>query len=325
MKLALSELNLACQRLSSPVKDIKDESIVGIRYLSFSSKNSLTDNDLLVISNLSFIYALFLEIDGILKPLKLTRLKGLPEKLSNILKYKGKTNELFTRMMINVALLSSDFDYKDEIELLDPVAGRGTTLFEASIYGFNAFGTEIEPKSVHEAQVFFKKFLQNERLKFKHEKRQVAGNKKTDATFMDEFLYAKNKEDFKDTSRVRRLGIVQGNSAMSDQFFKKNSKHLIVGDLPYGVQHGNKQGAQEKGITRSPEELVKNCLPAWSKTLKKGGVLVLAWNSFVVSKKRMLALFDSDEYENTQGEDFYSYEHMVDQSIKRDILVMKKL
>lgn len=43
-------------------------------------------------------------------------------------------------MMINVALLSSDFNYNDRIQLLDPIAGKGTTLFEGAVYGFDTYG-----------------------------------------------------------------------------------------------------------------------------------------------------------------------------------------
>ena len=53
--------------------------------------------------------------------------------------------------MINVALLSSDFYNTKDINLLDPVAGKGTTLFESLIAGYNIYGIEINPNVVHEA------------------------------------------------------------------------------------------------------------------------------------------------------------------------------
>ena len=92
-------------------------------------------------------------------PKKTAEVHYLDNKISSLLKYQGKTNELFTKMMINVGLLSSDYSYSNTINLLDPVAGKGTTLFEAAVYGFNAFGIEIEKNAVQDSKIFFKKLF----------------------------------------------------------------------------------------------------------------------------------------------------------------------
>jgi tRNA G10 N-methylase Trm11 len=142
-------------------------------------------------------------------------------------------------MMINVALLSSDFDYNNNTHMLDPVAGKGPTLFDGAVYGFDVFGIEIKPKSVHEACIFFKRFLEKERYKHSTSKRKLYGRSNESSSIMHEFEYSINKDDYKVTDTRKKLSIISGNSIHTSQYFKRNTFHIIVGDLPYGVTHGN--------------------------------------------------------------------------------------
>jgi SAM-dependent methyltransferase len=327
-KLALAELKLACLRLNTPCESCEIKDIEGIRYLTFSSKTELNENDLEIISRLSFVFALFSseEKNGeiVLKPIKKINYQYIDEKISTLLKYQGKTNELFTRMMLNVALLSSKFPIGGQIDMLDPVAGKGTTLFEGAIYGFNSFGIEIEQKHVHETALFFKKHLENERIKHLAESKQVYGAKRADAVFSNEICYARTKEEFKNKASQKTISFVAGDAKDASKYFKKNRFHLIVGDLPYGIVHGNKGAKKGKSITRNPSELVNDCLPAWYDVLKPGGCIVLAWNSFLVSQHKMAKLFASHNFKVCQHEAYGEFEHMVDKSIKRDIIVATK-
>ena len=328
-QLAVSELGIAGQRLSIPCDEVEVVEVAGVRYISLRIEDELNSDDIGILSRLSFTFAIFNQFgiyaeDGLV-PIPIERYEYLDGKISTIQKYAGKTNELFTKMMVNVALLASDFNYTDDICLLDPVAGRGTTLNEATVYGFNAFGIEIEQKSVHENQIFFKKYLQNERHKFLADKRMVYGKNKSEAIYMHEFEYANSKETFKNKEDRKRLGLVNGNSQDADKYFKKNSFHLIVGDLPYGIAHGNTGANKSSTGTRNPSELISSCLPAWKAVLKKGGTIVLAWNSFVASKQKLAAIFEEHGLQVMSGKTYDGFEHMVDKSIKRDIIVVKKL
>lgn len=327
-ELALAELTIACQRLDVACEEIMVEEIAQVRYLSFTTKEAITDHDLAILSRLSFVFAIFrMEQRGgqtCLIPISKVDYEYVDSKISSLMKYAGKTNELFTKMMINVGLLSSDFDYNHKIQLLDPVAGRGTTLFEGAIYGFDVTGIEIEPKSVHEATIFFKKYLEAERFKHTSGQRQVSGQKKSEAIYMQEFEYACTKEAFKSDQLRKKLGIVNGNSQDAASYFKKNNFHLIVGDLPYGIAHGNKGAAKSTSITRNPSELLSLCLPQWYQVLKKGGVVVVAWNSFVVSRQKLSEIFTENGFEVFTEAPYDGFEHLVDRSIKRDIVVARK-
>jgi hypothetical protein len=326
-KMALAELKLAARRFSVTCSDVECMEVAGIRYIAFKTDAPFCDDDWLIISRLSFVFAIFeLESsDGKINliPVQKTDYEYLDAKISSLLKYPGKTNELFTKMMVNVALLSSSFKESDDIRLLDPVAGKGTTLFEGAVYGFNVFGIELEPKSVHEARVFFKKYLEAERLKHKANTRQIAGASRKDATYMQEFEYALSKEAFNE-DKVKKLGLINGSATHASSFFKKESIHLIVGDLPYGIAHGNTREKKGGSVTRNPSGLLNECLPEWHKILMGGGAVVLAWNAFVVSRKVLEDLFIKHGYKVYSEEPYNEFEHQVDKSIKRDIIVAQK-
>lgn len=328
-KLALAELKIASQRLSTKCNEIKVVEIENIRYLSIETDIFLSEIDLQILSRLSFVFAIFkvdkLNGETCLIPIRKINYEYLDSKVSTLLKYQGKTNELFTRMMINVALLSSDFDFSEKIIMLDPVAGKGTTLFEGAVYGFNVYGIEIESKSVHETNIFFKKYLETERLKHNLTKKQIFGTGKSNNISLQEFEYACTKQEFKSQESLKKLGIVCGNSQDTFKYFKKEIFHLLVGDLPYGIVHGNKGDKKTKSITRNPTELLSDSLPEWRKVLKNGGVVLVAWNSFIASKQKLSEIFSANGFNVLSLSPYNEFEHMVDKSIKRDIVVAKKI
>jgi len=323
--MALAELQIACNTFSVDVKDVELKNIKGVDYLSFSTKELLSKSDLMILSRLSFFFSIYqakISEDKIcLIPVERIDYEYIDSKISNLLKYHGKTNEIFTKMMINIALLSSKFEKEDGIQLLDPVAGRGTTLYESLIYGFNSYGVEIDKNAVHESVIFMSKFLKNERFKHEKLKYQVGGSNKSEAVYLNEIQFATSKEDFKKGHRMK-FGMVEGDTQKSDHFFKKNSFHLIIGDLPYGIAHRNI--SKKDSYNRNPFELLEQAVQAWYNILKKGGTLCLSWNSFVFSRKKFTQLLEEFGFYIFEDKAYLQFEHRVDQAIKRDIVVAIK-
>ena len=326
--LALAELKVASRQLQTPCAEIGIEELEGVRYLSLTTEKELTSFDFEILSRLSFVFALF---EGVVQDEKTLLLPILQQdyhyldpKISSLLKYQGKTNELFTKMMINVALLSSDFSHQDQLSLLDPVAGRGTTLYESAVYGFDVTGVELEASSSLAMTQFFKKYLKDERYKHTHQRRMVSGKNKAQGVYAEEFEYARDKADFKSIETRQHFNIITGPSQQCASYFKSESFHLMVGDLPYGVAHGNTSDSSSRSVTRNPLELISECLPQWKKVLKKGGVIVLAWNSFLISRQVLAKTFEDLGFEVLSEEPYGDFEHMVDKAIKRDIIVAKK-
>ncbi|MEO0897977.1 MAG: hypothetical protein AAFY71_16330 [Bacteroidota bacterium] len=325
-KLAMAELSLILNKLGV-TQEVQERELGGVRYLTFEWADSLSEQELKMISSLSFLFALYeyqrKDDSDILIPVQAASFAYLDPKISSLLKYRGKTNELFTRMMLNAALLASDFSYDDPICLLDPVAGKGTTLYEAMIYGFHAFGIEREEKFVAESFQFVKKYMETERFKHQADKRPVWGKTKQDYIFMQEVSYATTKEAFKSEDQRKRWGMVHGKAQDTDRYFKGKPFHLIVGDLPYGVAHANSIHKRVSSGSRNPSELVNSSLPAWMSTLKKGGCIALAWNAHVLSRADLGKIFTARGMEVLNGPPFDQFEHMVDKAIKRDMIIAK--
>ena len=118
--------------------------------------------------------------------------------------------------------------------------------------------------------------------------------------------------------------MVNGNSTEAFKYFGKDYFHVIVGDLPYGISHGNTASKKQGSTTRNPTELLKICLPEWKKTLKTGGTIVLAWNINIISKHQVSKIFAENDLEVLTENPYNKFEHQVDNSIKRDIIVAIK-
>lgn len=328
-KMALAELTLACGYFKQECKDIEIVKLADIRYLSFSCSSAISNTELLILSQLSFSFALFQkETTGSevsLIPIQKNHIPNVDSKISSVLKYPGKTNELFTRMMINVARLSGPYYFDKDVRLFDPIAGRGTTLFEGMIFGFNVTGMEIQSKSVHETTVFLKKFFEKERYKHRVVKNKITGKTKGKAALNCEFVYAKDKQDFKNEASLKTVKIVEANSSSANHYFKQNTFHFIVGDLPYGIAHNNFSKSKENSLMRNPYEFLQESLPHWLAVLKKNGTLVLAWNAFVYPKEKMDELLSMHGFKVLNDSPYSDFEHMVDSSIKRDIIVAQKV
>lgn len=336
-ELSLAELEIASQAFSTDCGNIRCEEVAGILYYMLDAGEMLTHREVGILSRLSFCYAIFTvgtadEGEKILRPVRKADAAFFNPSVSTILKYSGKTNELFTRTMLNAALYSSDFAKSDDrICLLDPISGKGTTLYEGLVCGFDVSGVEIGESAVHDACVYFKKYLETERIKHSYHAERLSGEGKSYRAKVNTFTFASSKDERKDPSKLRHLTMVAGDSRFTDRYFKKNSFHILVGDLPYGVAHGNvagnwkgPDGKSSTSLTRNPKELLAACLPAWRKVLKSGGMLALSWNVFVLPKRELAEIVAENGFSVLSEGPYDKFEHRVDQAIKRDILIARK-
>ena len=278
-----------------------------------------------MLSRLSFAYAAF-ELENVngsivLRPISREFQFFMDSSMSSLLKYSGKTNELFTRMMINLAFFSSDFTKEAQICLLDPVAGKGTTLFEGLSLGYDVSGIEIGDKAAHEACCCLKRYLEMQRYKHTQKNERLSGPNKSFTAARESFLIARSKEEQRE-GRNRTFTMMAGNSALADQFFPKNSFHIIVGDLPYGVQHGNVTNQKQSSLTRNP----MNCcgLAAWvEKGFEAGRSYGAGVESNVLARAKMEELLVHAGFHPLGGEPD-RFVHRVDQSILRDVIIARK-
>ena len=313
-KLAKNELFAL---FKNNITEIKEEIFGGVEYITFSSENKLTEEEVILLSRLSFVYAIFEIQDNLFVPVTKNHSYFFSDDLNMILKYSGKTNEIFTRMMINLAVFASGFKDKflGNLNLLDPVCGKGTTVFDGLICGYNSFGIDISEKLINESTQFFKKYLETGKYKHTLKKEKISGiGFKSQRHLFD---IAKNKTDQKDNKNLI-CEFIDGDSSNANKYYKKNTFHIIVGDLPYGIQHENNAGGNKM---RNPVNLIKTSVPVWTEVLKPGGSIVLSWNSFLLKREELEKIFIENKLEIV---DFGDFSHRVDQAINRDVIVGAK-
>ena len=310
---------------------IAETVIGGVPYVTFES-NGLSQRDAALLANLSSLYALFEVTGELLRPVPLRRLDRFDDDLLTILKYVGKTNEQFTKLLLNVTLASSAFAGElsspggRRLVVLDPLCGRGTTLNQALMYGFDAYGTDLDRRDVEAYAVFIQRWLKDKRLKHQADFSPVRRDRQVVARrLLAEF--AASKEEYK-AGYVQRLDVVEADTTRVAEFFRRESADLVVTDLPYGIQHGShvlgRVRPGERGLARSPLDLLATAAPAWAKALRPGGALGISWNTHVARREDAAGAIAATGLEVLDSDPYHGFRHRVDQAITRDILIARK-
>jgi hypothetical protein len=305
--------------LKAPVDDVDTTIIGGVPYVTFGA-DDLDPDSVAMLSNLSSIYALYQVEDGLLRPVELRPLDRFDDDLITIQKYAGKTNEQFTKLLLNATLLASRFasDFRERrFSVIDPLCGRGTTLNQALMYGFDAAGIDRDQKDFEAYATFIQTWLKRKRLKHQADAGPVRRNRQVVARRLQVTL-AESKEQYK-AGETQHLDVVNADTTKALEFFRPGTFDLVVADAPYGVQHGSRVAGRER--TRSPLELVLEAAPVWAALLRSGGALGLAWNTHVARRDALASALVGAGLVVSDGP---SFAHRVDQSIVRDIIVASK-
>src|SRR5580698_8765594 len=239
--LTQAELRLFSQRvLAGRVGEIAETTIGGVPYITFEAP-ALDDRAAGFLANLSSGYALFEFSGELLRPVGLRRLDQYDDDLITIQKYQGKTNEQFTKLLLNVTVLSSAFAadmISRKLTVLDPLCGRGTTLNQALMYGYDAAGLDRDQQDFDAYSAFVQTWLQRKRVKHKvsydgpvRRDGKVAGRRL-------QVSLAADPTDFK-AGRTQQADVVCADTTRAGEFFRTATFDLIVTDAPYGIQHGS--------------------------------------------------------------------------------------
>ncbi|MGK5530067.1 TRM11 family SAM-dependent methyltransferase [Streptomyces sp. URMC 129] len=320
--LARAELSVFNEAvLGGRLTDVGETTLGGVPYLTFRAPE-LTGDDLRYLANLSALYAVFEIADGRLTPLDVTRLDKFSSDLITIQKYPGKTNEDFTKLLLNVTAMACDTPERllnGGLRVLDPLCGRGTTLNQAVMYGLDAAGVERDGKSFEAYGNFLRHWLKNSRVKHQAETTTVRRDRKSLGRRFQVTL-GESKELYK-RGRTIELTMINADTAASGDFFRPASFDLIVTDAPYGVQHGS---AARAGLSRSPLALLTTALPVWTRLLRPGGAIGIAWNTHGARREELTALLAGHGFEIRDDEAHRGFRHRVDQAILRDLVVARR-
>jgi len=318
--IAVLEFIALCEK-NKDIRNIESINLAGHLYISFETDIII---DLFpLISRFSSFFALFEWHDGMLKPVEMPENAAFSDSINTILKYTGKTNEQFTRLLNNLAFSASKSTDSNKINLLDPLCGKGTTLYDGLMLGYNVCGVEINEQWFKEMQTYIIKYLENGKYKhkFSEEKRRNEKGQKIADIFYIKTAVKKElflKEDYQNFS------VICSETSNVDKFVKKNSFDALVADIPYGVQHASKTVGNDKkspNLSRNPVDLIETALPNWLKVMKKGASIVLSFNEFTIKYDKLAEIFIKNNINVLSESPYYGYIHKVDQAINRNLIV----
>lgn len=314
-RLAEAELAILLERVAPETRCAPTECF-GMPALALESETALSERCVEALRGHSLLYGLLeCRDDGALVPVAGRETSYLGEDLPGILKYKGKTNELFTQLLVNVALYSGGhWNARTPIRLLDPMCGRGTTLFVGANRGWQCTGADVDKNDLREAEQFFKRYLEYHR--FKHAIARgsltVRGAKPAGSV---QFTFSDTAENFKQ-KQTASLRLVNADAAHSREAFGQRAFHMVVCDLPYGVQHA----AQGETL----EQLLADVLPGWRDVLLPGGTVAVSFNAQTLRPARVHALMEQAGMEPLTEGAYQNFAHWVEQAVTRDIAVCRK-
>lgn len=251
---------------------------------------------------LSFVQGLYAIEGELLRPLAQRADYFLHEDFVFGSKFKGKTNERLTQMLINTGLAEIGADPGDNVKLLDPMCGRATTLLWTMRYGINSRGIEQDPNAIADIQRNLKKWSKLHRQKHKLQVGAIGDSKKKSSGKFLEF-----------SAEECNMRVVTGDARNADQLLKKEKFDLLVCDLPYGVQHFTTKN------TRNPLSVIEECAGPWKKCLKKTGAAVLAYNRNNPKRNALINVFQQEGFEAQP----FTAEHRMSESIVRDVVILR--
>jgi SAM-dependent methyltransferase len=308
--------------LETPVTGIAEAEFGGVGYVTFEvpAGERLTERDIAYLSNLSAAFALFEVTEGeLLRPVRLDPLAHYDDDLITIPKYAGKTNEQFTRLLLNVTLLASEQAHAmldGQLTVLDPLCGRGTTLNQALMYGYHAIGIELDGKDIDGYAGFLRTWLKRKRIKHSTDLHPVRRDRRLVARCFEATLGTA-----KDAAQ-QRVTVYHADTTQARDFLRARCADVIVADAPYGVSHGSRTAAQ--GLSRRPLDLLRAATPVWADLLRPGGAVGISWNTHVAGRPDMEKIFIDAGLTPVDTPAYREFGHWVDQAITRDILVARK-
>ncbi|MPZ29250.1 MAG: SAM-dependent methyltransferase [Micromonosporaceae bacterium] len=311
--------------LGAGLREVAPTELGGVPYVGFATESPLSPRDVAYLSNLSSGYALFArEGPELLRPLRLRPLARYDDDLVTIPKYQGKTNEQFTRLLLNVTVLASTRAAQmldRRLVVLDPLCGRGTTLNQALMYGYDAIGVEGDERQVEAYATFLRTWLRRKRLKHSVELNPVRQHRQRVASRLDATL-APSQQAHRDGD-IQRVTVLHTDTVRSRELLRAGCCDVIVTDAPYGIAHRSRSGGQPAG-ERSPLDLLAAAVPVWEQLLRRGGALGVAFNTHVAGRDEVAELLAGAGLAVVTDPAYRGFGHWVDQGITRDLLVAVK-
>ena len=288
-------------------------SIAGVDYLAVTLADDVAPQ---VLGRLAATHAVFSREGDLLRPVEVASGRLLDDDLLTIPKYPGKTNEQLTRVLLNVTVAATDLPGDHRLCVLDPLAGRGTTLSWALTLGYDAVGVEVEQREVEAYAAFLTTWLRRKRVKHRIGLTPL----RRSGQRMGDVLEAVIGRDDPQT-----LVVHAADTMMTAELLQRRRVDVVVTDAPYGVAHGSRAAGHSRGERdRSPAELLAAGIPVWVSVLRAGGALGIAWNTHGLSRADLAAICTGAGLDVCDDGPWSRFAHRVDAGIHRDLLVARK-
>ena len=313
MTLTRVEVQMALDALGRETR-VTEKTLGGKPAVSFEV-DRLTRRDWRMLSQVAGVYLYFEEKGEGLQPVEDLHPAYIGEDLPALLKYKGKTNEVFTDALITMALSQSSFAsiHDGQLTVLDPLCGKGTTLYLALRRGYHGIGIELSRSDVREASEYLTRYLEFHRIKHKKQDFSLTAGGRA-AGKETRWILSDSAEHYRDGD-TRTLRMIQGDTRDCGKMLRSASAHLLVTDLPYGVQKGT--SGRDAGILQTVEQ----ALPGWTNVLMEGGGLAISFNTHVTRRQALEQLLVRHGYRIATPPE--SCEHWVEQAITRDVVLAR--
>jgi hypothetical protein len=305
--------------LGTTGETVRPTTIAGVPYLALEV-DTLDERAITALGRLSGRLAVFHRDGDLLRPVEIPAPDLLDDDLVSIPKYPGKTNEQFTRLLLNVTLAAMTRATSGPVSILDPLCGRATTLSTGLILGYDVAGVDADLKAIEAYAAYLRTYLRRKRLKHTADITPVRRDGKTIGRRFDaEVTPAAGGPPL-------RLTVFSGDTRQSGALFGKRRFDAVVTDAPYGVVHGS--SSDVRGVSgkrdRSAAGLIGEALPGWAAQLKSGGALGLSWNTLGLTRERLTEIATDAGLRPLQTGPFLELAHRVDSSIHRDVFVAVK-
>ena len=309
----LAEAEVLASPIGPGLQNVSLRSIAGQDYLQFDLPGPVTDEAARLLASMAMLGGVFELFDALgdvagplLRPVQTTRSAFISPDMAATRRYKGKTNEAFTHFLCNMAKYASDFHSSDwsTLDVVDPLCGGGTTLFTALSLGADVAGLDLDRTDIESTATFITQYCRENRIALasKEERLRKLGARR--------WLFQIGRDD------VRRCMLALGNAGQTRELLAGFGRpHLIVTDLPYGIQHSGPLHG-----------LLADCLPGWAELLVSGGAIAFSWDSTRLDRQEMMALVGKvADLEVVDRPPYDRLAHRVDRVIKRrDVLVARR-
>ena len=206
---------------------------------------------------------------------ELRRLDRYDDDLLTVLKYAGKTNETFTKLLLNATLLAASSPGRmldERLRVLDPMCGRGTTVNQALMYGYDAAGRRPGPQGLRRLRRVPRDLAPAQAAQAPASTSTRSGTPASEPARRLEGDVRRRQGGLRPRATGSRSTWCTPTRVRCGEFFKAGSFDVVVTDAPYGVQHGSRS-AGAGWLARTAGPAGRGRCPGWVRLLRPGGAL----------------------------------------------------